>query len=107
MASKKVLIISVVVILLIAIVLGCILFFPSELKCTDSAPNKCNNQCWEKCGDNRLFECDNSSGGMCVADPNNCPIATPNSCNGQCWACQPGETFACDVSLGGTCQKNI
>jgi hypothetical protein len=103
MVNKKVLIISLAV-LLVLVILGWFIFVLSKTKCGGSAPNVCNDQCWEECEENRIFSCD-ASGGLCVIDPNNCPVDSPNSCNGQCWSCGLDEEFVCDESLGGICQK--
>ncbi len=101
MVNKKVWIISAVV-LFVVIVLGLILFTPSKLTCSGSTPNECNGQCWSNCTTNQIFKCE-ISGGMCGADPNNCPSDAPNSCNNQCWSnCTTNQIFRCETS-GGTC----
>jgi hypothetical protein len=98
-----ILIISVVV---LAVIVSAIIIFstPTTLTCSGATPNECNEQCWENCTVHHIFQCA-TSGGMCAADPNDCPTETPHSCNGSCWACNANETFACNSSIGGTCQR--
>lgn len=105
MVNKLVWILGSVFVVIVAIILGWLVLTPSVLECSGLTPNECNNQCWSECGDNRTFTCDNSSGGTCVINPNNCPANTPNSCNDTCWSsCGANQKFVCNASLGGTCQ---
>ncbi len=104
---KKGIIILIVSLAVLAAIVAAVIIFsaPTVLTCNGSTPNKCNEQCWENCTAYHIFKC-GASGGLCAADPNNCPPGTPHSCNGTCWSCNTGETFICNSSVGGTCKKN-
>jgi hypothetical protein len=61
----------------------------------------CNGQCWDGCGSHEIWKC-TSAGGVCEADPNNCPIGQ-HSCLGRCWlGCSSGEVWSCTPE-GGVC----
>jgi hypothetical protein len=61
----------------------------------------CDGKCWEGCGPHEIWKC-TSNGGICEADPNNCPVGQ-YSCNGKCWlGCNSGEVWSC-TAQGGVC----
>jgi hypothetical protein len=91
------------------VVLGIVvylIFAGSASGCSGSSPNECNGQCYLECGEHYIFKCDASAGGLCAADPNNCPPDMPYSCKDTCWSCPSGQTFECNASIGGTCKSS-
>lgn len=61
----------------------------------------CNGQCWDGCGSHEIWKC-TPAGGVCEADPNNCPNGQ-HSCLGRCWlGCSSGEVWSCTPE-GGVC----